>query len=128
MVIVGILAWWYTDGWRQAIRGVQSRLAGLFDYFSIDILLRTLFSPFRQISAGKVDGAIGEQLRAFGDQLISRFVGATARLIIMIFGLVAIIGAILFGLLYIVLWAFVPIFPLVGLVMTLIGWIPWTIL
>ena len=128
MVIVGILAWWYTDGWHQAIRGVQSRLVGLFDYFSIDILLRTLFSPFRQISAGKIDGSIGDQLRAFGDQLISRLVGATARLIIMIFGLVAIIGAILFGLLYIVLWAFVPIFPLVGLVMTLIGWIPWTIL
>lgn len=128
MVIVGILAWWYTDGWHQAIRGVQSRLVGLFDYFSIDILLRTLFSPFRQISAGKIDGSIGDQLRAFGDQLISRLVGATARLIIMIFGLVAIIGAILFGLLYIVLWAFVPIFPLIGLVMTLIGWIPWTIL
>lgn len=127
MAIVGILMWWYTDGWHQAARNVQSRLMGLFDYFSIDVLVRTLFSPFRQISAGQVDGAITEQLRAFGDQLISRFVGASVRLVVMVIGLAAIVISLVLGLLYIILWAIIPILPIVGLVMSLIGWTPWTI-
>ena len=128
MAIVGVLVWWYTDGWYQAIRSVQSRLMGLFDYFSIDLLVRTLFSPFRQISAGRIDGAVTEQLRAFGDQLISRFVGASVRLVVMVFGLAAIIISVVLGLLYIVLWAFIPTLPIVGLILSLIGWMPWTIL
>ncbi len=128
MAIVGILVWWYTDGWRQAVRDVQTRLVGLFDYFSIDILLKTLFSPFRQISAGSVDGPLPVKLRAFGDRLVSRLVGSVVRLIVMLIGLVTIVGALIGGLLYIVLWALLPLAPIVGLILSLIGWVPWTIL
>lgn len=128
MAIVGILVWWYTQGWRQAIRSVQSRLTGLFDYFSIDILLKTLFAPFRQISAGNVDGPLPVMFRAFIDRLVSRLVGSVVRLIVMLIGIVTILGASAGGLLYIVLWALVPIAPIVGLVLSLIGWTPWTII
>lgn len=127
MAFVGILLWWYTDGWQQTIRAVRARLVSLFDYFSIDILLRTLFSPFRQISAGNVEGAFEVKLRAFADQLVSRMVGGTVRFIVMIVGLVTILLSTIGGALYIILWAFMPLAPIIGLIMTLIGWIPWTI-
>lgn len=127
MAFVGILLWWYTDGWRQTIRAVRARLISLFDYFSIDILLRTLFSPFRQISAGNVDGALEVKMRAFVDQLVSRMVGGAVRSIVMLVGLVAILLSTVGGVAYILLWALMPIAPIVGLIMALIGWIPWTI-
>lgn len=128
MVIVGILTWWYTAGLRQAIRGLQARLMSMLDYFSIDILLRTLFSPFRQISAGSVDGPLPVQLRAFGDRLVSRLVGAVVRLIVMMFGIIAILLTIIAGVFYLLFWLSAPLLPLVGLIMMMIGWVPWTIL
>ena len=58
---------------------VWGKLVSVFDYFSIDLLVRTWFAPFRQISAGAVDGPIGVQIRAFFDRLISRTIGGIVR-------------------------------------------------
>jgi hypothetical protein len=128
MAIVGILMWWYSAGFRQAIRSVQARLMSMLDYFSIDLLLRTLFSPFRQISAGSVDGPLPLQLRAFVDRLVSRLVGAVVRSIVMVVGIMAILLTVAFGLFYLVFWLSAPLLPLVGLIMMMTGWVPWTIL
>ena len=65
MIVVGFFAWWYGAGWWQRITMVWGKLVSVFDYFSIDLLVRTWFAPFRQISAGAVDGPIGVQIRAF---------------------------------------------------------------
>ncbi|HMQ96384.1 MAG TPA: hypothetical protein PKD19_04150 [Candidatus Saccharibacteria bacterium] len=125
MHIVGLLGWWYTGGLKTALTRVFDRLANLFDYFSIDILLRTLFAPFRQISAGKVRGPIGVQLRAFVDRLISRIIGAIVRSMIIVIGIVAILFAVLLGVLYVVVWLAAPALPVVGLSLMAVGWIPW---
>lgn len=125
MVIVGILTWWYSAGLLQASRAVGRRLAGLFDYFSLDILIKTLFSPFRQISAGRVDGPIGDQLRAFVDKLISRIIGAIVRSIVMVVGVMSLAVASITGATYLLIWLLMPVLPLVGLTLALTGWIPW---
>lgn len=127
MAIVGILGWWYGAGYKRALLLVRARLISLFDYFSIDLLLRTLFSPFRQISAGRVDGPLPVQLRAFGDRLVSRMVGGVVRTIVMIIGIIAILSTTLWGLLYLAFWAIVPLLPIIGLTLMLTGWIPWTL-
>lgn len=128
MAIVGILIWWYSAGLRQALRSVQARLISMLDYFSIDLLIRTLFSPFRQISAGSVDGPLPVQLRAFVDRLVSRLVGAVVRTMVMIVGLVAIALTVLGGVAYMLVWLAAPFLPLAGLIMMLIGWVPWTLI
>ena len=127
MAIVGIMLWWYTDGWKQAARNVRARLVSLYDYFSIDILLKTLFSPFRQISAGRIDGPIAVQIRAFGDRLLSRIIGFVVRSVVMVIGTLAIAAAVVVGGLYLLAWLFVPAIPIGGIIMTMIGWIPWQI-
>jgi hypothetical protein len=96
------------------------------DYFSIGLLLKTLFSPFRQISAGQVRGPLAVQMRAFFDRLISRLIGAMVRITIMIVGLVAIFFSVIIGVIGLILWAFIPLLPIVGLILWLIGWMPWT--
>jgi hypothetical protein len=122
---VGILSWWYGEGWKQRVVMQREKLASTMDYFSIDLLLRTFFSPFRQISAGKVNGPLGVQLRAFSDRLISRMIGAMVRLFMIIIGTLAILLYIVIGAAWLIIWAFVPFLPVVGLVLFLAGWMPW---
>ncbi|MFI5212606.1 MAG: hypothetical protein ACHQTE_01435 [Candidatus Saccharimonadales bacterium] len=125
MFIVGILSWWYTTGWRQQFTGLQTRLASTVDYFSIDLLLRTFFAPFRQISAGKVTGPLGIQIHAFFDRLVSRMIGAMVRLVVIIIGAITIIISAVIGAVMASVWAVVPFLPIVGLIVALSGWVPW---
>jgi len=128
MLLVGIFSWWYGSGWRIRIQIVKDRLAASADFFSIGLLVSTIFAPFRQISAGKVSGSIGDQMRAFVDRLISRFVGAIVRTFMIIFGLFVMFFQIIFGLIMISVWPVIPLFPVAGLILLAIGWVPsWTI-
>lgn len=127
MFLVGILSWWYGEGWQARIRIIKERLASSADYFSIGLLITTLFAPFRQISAGSVEGPLVDQVRAFADKLISRFIGAIVRSAILIAGLVVMFVQIIFGGLEIAIWPLVPLLPVIGLIMMVIGWVPqWT--
>lgn len=127
MFVIGTLSWWYGAGWRQRLAMLRERLANTIDYFSIDLLARTLFSPFRQISAGKVNGPIGVIIHAFLDRLISRMIGAMVRSTMIIVGVMAIILHSVIGIISLTVWALIPLFPLVGLVLFGLGWVPWSL-
>jgi len=122
MLLISLVQWWYGDGWRERAGMVKNRLAGTMDYFSIELLIGTLFSPFRQISAENVDGPLGVKLRAFADKLISRVIGAIIRLLILVVGVVTIALQALFSCIVLAGWAFVPVLPIVGLILMSIGW------
>jgi hypothetical protein len=124
LLVMSLLRWWYTDGWRQRMRLVANRLDGTIDYFSIDLLLKTLFAPFRQISAGKVDGPLGVQMRALLDKLFSRVIGAFVRLIILVIGGVVIGVQTVLGVVILLGWMLVPLLPLVGIILMIIGRTP----
>lgn len=125
MFIVGFLSWWYTAGWRQRFVLLRQHMSQTADYFSIDLLLRTFFSPFRQISAGKVRGSFDVQLRAFFDNLISRVIGAFVRGFLVVIGTLWMMIVAIFGGILALLWVVVPLLPIVGIVLALSGWVPW---
>lgn len=125
MFIVSIFTWWYGAGWHRQYIAIGERLASTMDYFSVDLLLRTLFSPFRQLSAGHVNGPLGVQIRAFFDRLISRIIGAFVRLTMIIIGSIAIIIHGIIGGIIMIMWAIVPLLPIVGLILFLGEWLPW---
>jgi hypothetical protein len=127
MFIVGILQWWYGRGWGMRVSRLQEKLIGTLDYFSIDLLLRTFFSPFRQISAGKVRGPLGVQLRAFLDRIISRVIGAMIRLVMIIVGVFAIVIYAVLGGLMVAVWGVIPILPVLGIILFVSGWVPWSL-
>ncbi len=122
MLLVSFFKWWYGDGWRQRARMVIDRIDSTTDYFSLDLLVKTLFAPFRQISAGSVDGSLEVKLRALGDRLISRLIGAIVRSMLIVIGLLTIAIQTLLGGIVLLVWVIVPAFPLIGLVMMFIGW------
>ena len=124
MIIVWALSWWYGAGWMARVASLKESLASSYDYFSIGQLARTLFAPYRQISAGKVNGPIGVKWRAFVDRSMSRIIGAFVRLLFIVVGSVWMVLQVVFGGILIALWAFIPFMPLIGFVAMLSGWVP----
>lgn len=103
---------------------IKQRLESSADLFSVGLLAATLFAPFRQISAGRVSGPIGDQLRAFTDRLISRVIGAFVRSFMIIVGTLVIFMQLFFGTLVLILWLIIPLMPVVGLILMVIGRTP----
>lgn len=127
MFLVGIISWWYGRGWRVQFDRVKSRLASTAQLFSIGQLAASLFEPFRQISASKTQGSLGVILRAVVDQLISRVIGAIVRLFTIIVGIVVLTIQIIVELIIVIFWVLLPAFPVIGLIVFAIGWVPqWT--
>lgn len=124
MFLVGMISWWYGRGWQVQFGRVKARLVATVQFFSIGQLFSTLFSPFRQISAGKTKGSLGVVMRALVDQLISRVIGAIVRLFTIVAGTIVLIMQTLIELIVLIFWLFLPLFPIAGLIMFAIGWVP----
>lgn len=124
MFLVGILSWWYGRGWQQRVDIVWEGLRATAATFSIGQLFQTLFAPFRQISAGSLNGSFAQQMRALFDQTISRFVGFMVRTITIIAGGLILLLRTVIGGIVIVGWPLLPLLPFAGLAMFLLGWAP----
>lgn len=124
MFLVGLLSWWYGDGLFARIQSIKARLAAVFDFFSIFILIKTLFAPYKQISAGGNYDKSETWLQVIADKLISRVIGFFARVFLIIAGLLVIIFQLLFSAGTIIFWLVLPIVPVAGLILFVIGWVP----
>lgn len=123
MVFAEIIAWWYAHGWQVFIQKIRTSFSGITDFFSMDSLIRTLFKPFRQISAesAKADASLDLKFQMFVDRLISRIVGFTSRLILLIVGTIVIIVSGILCLCLIIIWPLIPFLPILGIVLTVLG-------
>ena len=98
------------------------------DWFSIPLLLRTFFAPFRQISANESGDDIASRFRAWGDRAFSRVIGAFMRFFMIIFGILALVITMVISAIRLVLWPVFPVLPAVGLVIMLTVGTPWNLL
>ena len=124
MIIVWALSWWYGAGWKACFLQLRERLSASYDYFSIGLLVKTLFAPFRQISAGSVRGSLDVKVRAFVDRLISRCIGAFVRTIFIVIGSLWLVIQAVIGGVVLATWGIMPFVPLLGFVFALAGWVP----
>ena len=128
MLALSLVTWWYGTGWRDQAELSGARLSRVSDRFSIGLLLRSLFSPFRQISAdGPVYAGLDAKLRAWCDRLISRCIGAMVRSALIITGSILLLVEVIFAVLRLVVWPVLPFFPILGIIFVISGWIPWQI-
>jgi len=122
MLVVSFLQWWYSRGWYNFAQEVLEKLHNLADFFSLGLLLRTFFSPFRQISAYTSDNAsLQQSIAEFFDKLLSRIIGAVVRFFIIIFGIVAMLAVAVIGVALICIWPMMPFAPIAGIVLAMMG-------
>ncbi len=120
-MIIHFLSWWYGPGIKRTIAQTDKRALGVLDDFSVGLLARTWFAPFRQIDAGNVRGSMQVQLQAWFGRTFSRFFGAGLRTIMIITGLIAAALTWLFGMLWLLLWPLLPLLPIAGAVLWAMG-------
>ena len=124
MIVLDIFVWWYGVAWMNELKKIQSRTVAILESFSVGLLARTLFAPFRQIDAGSVRGSLETRFRAWSDRTFSRVMGFFVRSLMIVTGCLLAIVVALGSVLYALLWLLIPFLPLVGLVFVFFGWTP----
>ncbi len=102
------ISWWYGKGWINAWRMAKALPSRVERDFSIGVLLRTLFSPWRRIiSYG--GSSLDSKLKAMLDNVISRMVGLVVRSIALLISLILTLIAGLLGLILALIWPLLPL-------------------
>lgn len=116
-----LIAWWYGAGWANEYRLQLQRLSRVENYFAFGSLLRTFFQPFRQIDAGSRRGSLSVQLHGWLDRAISRFIGASARLVLLVVGVGWWVVSALASVCWLLVWPILPVAPVFGIVAAATG-------
>lgn len=107
-------AWWYGPGWVSAWKDSLLWVKRVQLAFSVDVLLQTLFSPWKRI-VSLPGRSLDEKFRAAIDNLVSRVIGFFVRTLVLIAALVMIAGTAIAGITLAIAWPLVP-FLAVGLI------------
>ena len=108
IMLVELIVWWYGRGWYDALWRINRHIRAIWRMFSVGILLKTLFDPWKRITPAPGAG-LDAAMRAMVDNLISRFVGFLTRLLVLIASLVITTLAITVGAAMAVGWLLLPI-------------------
>lgn len=120
MLVLEVITWWYGTGWKELILRLQNLVSRVLVVFSVPLLIRTLFSPWRRIITF-TDNSFMQNIRAALDNAVSRFVGFWVRLIVIFTALSFIIFIIISGIIAVILW---PLLPVLGVLAVLRGLLP----
>lgn len=128
MLIAGMLRWWYIDGWLEQLAKVRLAFARVADRFSIGLLLKTLFAPFRQISADEQARGMNGLLNVIIDKLVSRMIGGFMRTMMIIIGSITLVLLAALSVVRLAVWGALPLMPIIGLIMMSSVGVPWKII
>jgi hypothetical protein len=120
MLVADFFHWWYTEGWALAFQRMHHKLRGIVQGFSVDILLRTLFAPWRRIITYP-GSSLDAHVRAFIDNLVSRFIGFTVRITVLFCAMIITLMVGIFGIIGCLLWPLLPPLFVVALIWSVLG-------
>jgi hypothetical protein len=107
MIALAFFSWWYGHGWNEAAHNFTKRFQKVSRAFSVRLLLKTLFSPWRRIISYP-GASFGEHLRAWADNLVSRIVGFFVRLLVLVVALISLFVAALVSIVELIIWPLLP--------------------
>ncbi|HSX44714.1 MAG TPA: hypothetical protein VLF39_01200 [Candidatus Saccharimonadales bacterium] len=102
-----LVTWWYGKGWLDTLNRIKRQIQGIWRMFSILILLKTLFDPWKRIISppGK---SLDAMWRALVDNLISRLIGFVVRVLVIIAAFVVTTMAAIVGAVMAIGWVLLP--------------------
>ena len=108
-IILLWLVWYFIETPQQILKGWKNILSFNFNYFSIPLLFKTLFSYWHQYRWYYPRGFdIGQYLEIFFSNLISRILGAIIRIFMIIFGIIIETLIFIIGIILIIIWLMMP--------------------
>ena len=107
-MIIALFQWWYGAGLKKISRNISYWPSLIYRNFSVPLLAQHMFAPWRRIinPGGK---GIEIKIRAFLDNFVSRFVGFTSRLLVIIAALIAMFAVIIAAVVLLIVWPCLPL-------------------
>lgn len=103
------LGWHYSIALKDFVVIARNSLTFVYHFFSLPILLRTFFSPWRRLGESYKKGFYpGEWLQTFILNLIMRLFGIFLRFWLILFGFLVLVVDIFLILLFLILWLVLP--------------------
>lgn len=110
LLLLHYLKWHYLEAMQDILKGWGNILWFNFNYFSVLLLLKTFFAPWRRITWEYGRGFdIGRYLFIFGSNLISRILGAIMRSFLIGVGFIGEIVLLVLGSLFLLFWLALPV-------------------
>lgn len=114
-IFIQYLCWQFFDAPKSILVGWKNFLKFGLNYFSIPLLLKTLFSPWRRYRWTYPKAFdIGIYLEVFFSNLISRILGLILRVFLIFFGFLTEILFIFGGLFILFIWLILPFLIFLG--------------
>ncbi|QQR65320.1 hypothetical protein IPH92_01925 [Candidatus Kaiserbacteria bacterium] len=108
MFIIDFGLWYYTRGFIDVLSVWFNFMWFITHYFSIPLLLRTLFSPWKRMTDDGRPRSIEAFMEAFIMNTMSRVFGAFVRLVIIFVGLITLcLGVVALGTVF-AFWILAP--------------------
>jgi hypothetical protein len=108
MLVLSFVSWWYGRGWKLVFDSFRPRLRSVAINFSVAQLLRTLFQPWRRIISYP-GASLQAKMQAKLDNLVSRAIGFTVRLMVLLGALFAFTGVAVLTVIEILIWPLLPL-------------------
>ena len=107
--MITYFSWWYGQGLVGFWRAIEVMTEKVFSFFSINLLLRTLFDPWKRDISHVENASLDIVFKIFLDNLVSRLIGAICRFFIIIIGLIITMIFFLVLLSVFFIWILLPI-------------------
>ncbi len=112
-------AWWYKEGFKKILNYIKRYFAYIYDQFSVQICVTTLFSVWRGDAQSAAYGStMNDRFQAFLFTQVSRFIGFIVKSSVLIIYLGVLFFSFMFFGIFMLVWLF---FPLVILLVFLYG-------
>lgn len=108
-IAVGYVSWHYGRAFKDILIVWTNLLWFITHFFSIPLLLRTLFSPWKRIQETYQRNGMEDYFATIVVNIMTRIVGAFVRLWIILFGLLALISAGVGVIGFYIFWVFTPV-------------------
>lgn len=107
--------WLYLDAPSTYLKNIQAVIAALYNYFSIPLLIPTLFSPWRHDAIPLYRLPLNMWFQAIAQNSTSRLIGFSVRSFTILLGLFAISIYVVGSVVFLVAWYFLPILCLISI-------------
>lgn len=115
-ILIIWLAWHFFEASREILKGWKNFLLFNLKYFSIPLLLKTFFAPWRRYSWSYGWGFDPKRYFEVAlSNLFSRVIGMVLRSVLILIGLIMEIFVILVGIIILLGWLVLPLFLILGI-------------
>jgi len=115
MILEEWFSYWYKDGLRHCWLWFRFLITGEINFFSIPLLFRTLFAPWKKDQIVAQGLSLQETIQVLALNFVSRLVGFVIRTVVLFLSLVALLLLILITAFTLILWLILP-FLVIGLI------------